>query len=154
MLGSEESSLAILKHYHNTNEEEMIVKAVKNAISDHSTHSIEARYIIVYCHTQLSDLGIMYCCYLLCRSSNMVGARFFDRVSALEARAKTRFKRSQALYLPFIFSLYGLLLGSVYFQSHNSTFILSAFGVFSCASGLFLFPIMHHYLYSALQVNQ
>ena len=43
MLGSEESSLAILKHYHDTNEDEMIAKAVKNVTLDQSTQSV-ARY--------------------------------------------------------------------------------------------------------------
>ena len=45
-----------------------------------------------------------------------IGAGFFNRISALEARAKRHFKISQVLYLPVIFVLYGMLLGIEYMQ--------------------------------------
>ena len=57
------------------------------------------------------------------------------------------------LYLPLIFVVYGVLLGTVYYQTHNPTFTLSAFGVFSCASGLFMFPAVYTYLFRAIEVR-
>ena len=78
-------------------------------------------------------------------------AGVFNRLSALEARAAKQAKLVQMLYLPLIFLVYGTLLGTVYFQSLSPTFILSAFGVFSCASGLFMFPAVYTYLFRAIQ---
>lgn len=46
-----------------------------------------------------------------------------------------------------------LNIGTVYIQTGNPTFILSGYGVFSCASGLFMFPIVYTYLYRALEVS-
>ncbi len=57
------------------------------------------------------------------------------------------------LYLPMIFTIYGILLGSVYFQTNSPTSILSAFGVYSCASALFMFPAIYTYLYRAVEVG-
>ncbi len=74
-------------------------------------------------------------------------------MTALEARASKRSSYFQVLYLPLIFTVYGVLLGTVYFQTRNSTFILSAFGVFSCASGLFMFPAIYTYLFRAMEVK-
>ncbi len=47
----------------------------------------------------------------------------------------------------------GVQTGTVYIQTTNPTFILSGYGVFSCASGLFMFPIVYTYLYRALEVR-
>lgn len=80
-------------------------------------------------------------------------AGIFNRLSALEARASKRAQLIQMLYLPLIFLVYGTLLGTVYFQNSNPTFILSAFGVFSCASGLFMFPAIYTYLFRAIEVS-
>lgn len=80
-------------------------------------------------------------------------AGIINRLSALEARAYRRAKLVQMLYLPLIFVVYGILLGTVYFQTHNPTFTLSAFGVFSCASGLFMFPAVYTYLFRAIEVR-
>ena len=80
-------------------------------------------------------------------------AGIINRVSALEARAYRRAKLVQMLYLPLIFVVYGVLLGTVYYQTHNPTFTLSAFGVFSCASGLFMFPAVYTYLFRAIEVR-
>ena len=43
--------------------------------------------------------------------------------------------------------------GTVYLQTNNATFILSGFGVFSCASGLFMFPVIYGYLHRAMEVG-
>ena len=43
-------------------------------------------------------------------------------------------------------------LGTVFPSTGNATFILAGFGVFSCASGLFMFPAIYNYLYQAMQV--
>ena len=80
-------------------------------------------------------------------------AGILNRVTALEARASKRARIFQMLYLPLIFTVYGALLGTVYFQTSNATFILSAFGVFSCASGLFMFPAIYTYLFRAMEVS-
>lgn len=77
-----------------------------------------------------------------------------NRLCALEARASQRTSRLQMLYLPGIFLVYGILLGTVYFQTQSATFILSAFGVFSCASGLFMFPAVYTYLFKAIEVRR
>ena len=72
-----------------------------------------------------------------------------------------------------IFTVYGLLLGkhfipiygricsgclvaigTVYLQTSSGTLILSGFGVFSCASGLFMFPIIMSHLSKSLEVRQ
>ena len=47
-----------------------------------------------------------------------------------------------------------MYVGTVYAQSQSGTQIISGFGVFSCASGLFMFPLLYGYLYQALQVRR
>jgi hypothetical protein len=89
-------------------------------------------------------------CVFSCRVHQEAGV--INRLAALEARAYRRAKLMQTLYLPIIFVVYGLLLGTVYFQTDNPTFTLSAFGVFSCASGLFMFPAVYTYLFRAMEV--
>ena len=98
------------------------------------------------------DAGISF---LPCPPSPRVHqeAGIINRVSALEARAYRRAKPVQMLYLLLIFVVYGVLLGTVYYQTHNPTFTLSAFGVFSCASGLFMFPAVYTYLFRAIEVR-
>ncbi len=71
----------------------------------------------------------------------------------MESRASKRFAGLQSLYLPFIFSSYGVLLGTVYFQTRGASNILASFGVLSCASGLFMFPVIYVYLFGALDVR-
>ena len=44
-------------------------------------------------------------------------------------------------------------VGSVFPSTGNATFILTGFGVFSCASGLFMFPAIYNYLYQAMEVG-
>ena len=96
-----------------------------------------------------TDIDFVSLCYH--RSSNDAGP--INRICALEARASQRVSIYQLLYIPLAFFIFGLLLGSVYFQVDEMTFLLSPFGVLSCASGLFMFPAVYTYLYDAVQVK-
>jgi len=57
------------------------------------------------------------------------------------------------MYLPLIFIALGFLLGTVYYHTRHATDILASFGVLSCASGLFMFPVIYGYLFRALKVR-
>ena len=48
---------------------------------------------------------------------------------------------------------YPPLSGTVYLQTQDATSVLTGFGVFSCASALFMFPIIYSYLQRAIEVN-
>lgn len=87
----------------------------------------------------------------ICRETNDPGS--INRICALEARATQRITIYQLLYIPLSFFIFGLVLGSVYYQVNDMTFLLSPFGVLSCASGLFMFPAVYSYLYDAIQVK-
>ncbi len=41
----------------------------------------------------------------------------------------------------------------MYLQTHDATSVLTGFGVFSCASALFMFPIIYSYLQKAIEVD-
>ena len=82
-----------------------------------------------------------------------IKAGLLSRLCTLEARAARRVAGLQALYLPFIFISYGLLLGTVYYQTLGSSNILASFGILSCASSLFMFPVIYVYLFRALDVR-
>ena len=43
--------------------------------------------------------------------------------------------------------------GTVYLQTQDATSVLTGFGVFSCASALFMFPIIYSYLHKAMEVH-
>lgn len=47
-----------------------------------------------------------------------------------------------------------MAIGTVFLATESATFILTGFGVFSCASGLFMFPAIYNYLFPALQVSR
>lgn len=99
-------------------------------------------------------------------------ASFFTRYLSWDIRSAKRETLALSLYLPVIFTVYGLLLGNVvmvpihgwrysycsvaigtvYLQTSSGTLILSGFGVFSCASGLFMFPIIMSHLGKSLEV--
>ena len=56
-------------------------------------------------------------------------------------------------YLPLVFFIYGLLLGTVYFQQTVPLLVMSGFCVYSVASALFMFPILYNNLFTALEVR-
>ena len=56
-------------------------------------------------------------------------------------------------YLPLVFFIYGLLLGTVYFQQTVPLLVMSGFCVYSVASALFMFPILYNNLFTALEVG-
>ncbi|KAL5474804.1 hypothetical protein EMCRGX_G026816 [Ephydatia muelleri] len=76
----------------------------------------------------------------------------FSQLCALETRAQKRATFGQLLYLPFIFIAYSVLLGTVYLQTDSPASLVTGFGIFSCASGLFMFPIIYGYLARTLEV--
>ena len=73
-------------------------------------------------------------------------------MAAQEARASKRSNYGQTAYLPLVFFVYGLLLGTVYFQQTVPLLVMSGFCVYSVASALFMFPILYNYLRTALEV--
>ena len=56
------------------------------------------------------------------------------------------------MYLIRLRNLYNYI-GTVYLQTQNATSILTGFGVFICASGLFMFPAIYNYLLQAMNVS-
>ena len=50
-------------------------------------------------------------------------------------------------------SCYYFLTGTVYIQTTSALLIVSGFCVYSVASALFMFPIMHNYYSQALMVS-
>ena len=79
-------------------------------------------------------------------------AGLFHRLAAQEARTSKRSNYSQMAYLPLVFFIYGLLLGTVYLQQTVPLLVMSGFCVYSVASALFMFPILYNNLSTALEV--
>jgi len=99
----------------------------------------------------LIALYILLCRHVVCRIIHKAGS--IHRVCALEERAARRMTLYQRMYIPIIFTMFGLLLGTVYYQVTDMTFLLSPFGVLSCAGGLFMFPTVYSYLYDTVKVK-
>ena len=130
ILGSKASRSAILSYYRLTEESEEIYDAICHAQ-----------------HRRKKYFGPVSRTYKGQKSSS-----FFSRVAAWEARATLRATWSQLIYLPLIFTVYGLLLGSAYKQASEALLIISGFCVYSVASALFMFPIMFTYYQPTLKI--
>lgn len=130
ILGSKASRSAILSYYRLTEECEEIYDAICHAQ-----------------HRRKRYFGPISSTYKGQKSSS-----FFNRVAAWEARATLRSTWSQLIYLPLIFTVYGLLLGSAYKQASEAILIISGFCVYSVASALFMFPIMFTYFQPTLKI--
>ena len=130
ILGSKESRSAILSYYRLTEESEGIYDAICHAQ-----------------HQRKKYFGPVSKQYKGLKSSS-----FVSRLAAWEARASIRATWSQLIYLPIIFTIYGLLLGSAYKQASEALLIISGFCVYSVASALFMFPIMFTYFGPTLKI--
>ncbi|KAI6657302.1 hypothetical protein LOD99_50 [Oopsacas minuta] len=130
ILGSKESRSAILSYYRLTEESEEIYDAICHAQ-----------------HRRKKYFGPVNETYKGLKSSS-----FTSRVTSWEARASLRATWSQLIYLPLIFTVYGLLLGSAYKQASEALLIISGFCVYSVASALFMFPIMYTYFQPTLKI--
>ena len=130
ILGSKESRSAILSYYRLTEESEEIYDAICHA------QNRRKRYF-----------GPVNSSYKGQKSSS-----FFNRVAVWEARATLRVTWSQLIYLPLIFTLFGVLLGSAYKQASEALLIISGFCVYSVASAIFMFPIMFTYFQPVLNI--
>ena len=130
ILGSKESRSAILSYYRLTEESENIYDAICHAQ-----------------HQRKKYFGPVSRQYKGLKSSS-----FLSRVTAWEARASIHTTWSQLIYLPLIFTVYGLLLGSAYKQATEALLIISGFCVYSVASALFMFPIMFTYFQPTLKI--
>jgi hypothetical protein len=79
-------------------------------------------------------------------------ASWFSRMSVLETRASKTTTIIWTFYLPVIFLAYVILLGTVYLQQSTGLLIMSGYCVYSVASALFMFPLLHNYYTKALEV--
>ena len=132
ILGSKESRSAILTYYRLTEESEAIYDAICEAQQKRKKYFGPVRY------SQ--------------RFKGQKSSSFLARIATWEARASLRVTWSQLIYLPIVFTVYGLLLGSAYKQASEALLIISGFCVYSVASALFMFPIMFTYYQPTLKI--
>lgn len=78
----------------------------------------------------------------------------FNRTFVLEARTSLRQTLGQIFYFPFIFFLFGIIVGTIYFraQDEDGILLMSAFCVYCCASPLFLSSVLMAHLNKALNI--
>ncbi|KAL9959094.1 hypothetical protein ACROYT_G036177 [Oculina patagonica] len=88
------------------------------------------------------------------KKKNVDDAGTFNRIFVLEDRTSERQTLGQIIYFPFIFFMFGVIVGTVYWQAEGKDGILlmSAFCVYCCASPLFLSSVLMAHLNKALDI--
>ncbi|XP_065845243.1 uncharacterized protein [Oscarella lobularis] len=127
ILGSERYRTAILDYYNRSYEPKAVKAAVRRARRRNS---------------QTKEMG------------NFVeeDSGWKNRYFVLETRAAMRSGLAQSIYLPLIFLLYALVLGSAYWQAQTSLLIMAVFCVYSFSSSIFMFPAVYTHLSKALDM--
>ena len=137
--GSAKKTMKQQFHYALYGARRYTIEGNRLAINDPS--SIAAVCILIYCLLKFFSFRV-----------HDKHAGLFHRLSAQEARASKQSSYGKIAYLPLVFFIYGLLLGTVYFQQTVPHLVMSGFCVYSVASALFMFPILYNNLFTALEV--
>jgi hypothetical protein len=74
------------------------------------------------------------------------------RLFALESRTSARQTTMKTFYLPILFLLFGLVMGSTYWQCQDSLMVMSVYCIISCSTAIFLGSIVMDLLLQPLQV--
>eukprot|EP00731_Ephydatia_muelleri_P033340 Em0028g15a len=140
MLGNQKYRTILTDFYNKSNEPNEICRVINKARWKSSSASID------------SISSIMSFAIFGAKKVEYHQGGVFNRLAALEARGAKRASFGQMLYLPAIFFAYGVLLGTVYYQSYSPLLVMSGFCVYSVASALFMFPALYLYYQRALEV--
>ncbi|KAL5474832.1 hypothetical protein EMCRGX_G026851 [Ephydatia muelleri] len=141
--GNHKLRAIITGYYERSSDPQLVRDAIKKACSNSKSKSREILDTVTN--------KVQYAIYGAKRVGNHQGG-VFNRLAALEARGAKRASFGQMLYLPAIFFAYGVLLGTVYYQSYSPLLVMSGFCVYSVASALFMFPALYLYYQRALEV--
>eukprot|EP00112_Aurelia_sp_Birch-Aquarium-sp1_P014336 Seg3086.2 transcript_id=Seg3086.2/GoldUCD/mRNA.D3Y31 product="ABC transporter G family member 1" protein_id=Seg3086.2/GoldUCD/D3Y31 len=126
VLINKKSQEMIVDHYEDSGE----IEAIKTAVSKAAKNPLKA----------------------LSMKIKRYPSSILERLLAFDCRASKCQTRAQKLYLLIIFLLYGLALGSVYWQTNSGILLMSCYQVFLCASQLFMASVIHAYFNKAVPV--